>query len=120
MRIFVILILLSFTTLANADLIIKGGKKVVYTGNALQSGITITESETAPVNPQVNDVWRCITDGVIYVWNGTAWVVKNTTQNIKDEIAIFKTNISNVSDLATKKCLTSLGKIILNLYHETP
>ena len=117
MRIFILILFLLFTTLASADLVVSG-KKVVYTGNALQSGITITESEVAPTAPILNDIWRCITDGTIYTWNGTIWEVSNKTQAIKDEIAIFKANIANVNDPATKKCLVSLGKILLKLYKE--
>ena len=117
MRIFILILFLSFTTVASADLIVQG-KRVIYTGNALESGITITESEVAPTTPALNDIWRNITDGTIYIWNGTIWEVKNKDQAIKDEIAIFKANIGNVSDPAAKKCLQSLGKILLKLYKE--
>lgn len=87
-------------------------------GDTLTSGITLTESEVAPTNPALNDIWRCITDGTIYIWNGSIWGVKNKDQSIKDEIAIFKANISGVNDPQAKKCLQSLGKILLKLYKE--
>lgn len=115
MRILIILILLSFTTLANADLIVKG-RKVIFTGDALTNGVTLTESEIAPANPALNDVWRCITDGTIYVWNGTAWVVKNYNVDVKQYVQDFKTALSQVQDPAIKQCLKMLGKIILRLY----
>lgn len=117
MRIFILILFLAFTTVASADLVVSG-KKVIYTGNALQSGITITESKVAPANPKNLDIWRNITDGTIYTWTGTIWEVSNKTQAIKDEIVIFKANIGNVSDPAAKKCLVSMGKILLKLYKE--
>ncbi len=117
MRIFILILFLAFTTLANADLVVSG-KRVIFTGDALQSGKTITESEVAPTTPALNDIWRCITDGTIYTWNGSVWEVSNKTQDIKNEIAIFRANIVNVSDPAVKKCLVSLGKILLKLYKE--
>ncbi len=117
MRILIIIVLLSFTTIASADLIVKG-KRTIYTGDALTSGVTLTESEVAPTNPATNDIWRNITDGTIYVYNGTIWIVKNKTADIQTEIDIFKANIGNVSDVATRKCLKSLAVIILKLYKE--
>ena len=103
--------------LSFGELIVQG-KKTVYMGNALESGITVTEGDTTPENPQVNDLFRDIQDGIIYTWDGTAWKIKRTTQDIKDEIQIFKNNISGVDDLEARKCLKSLGKILLKLYGE--
>ena len=111
-----IIVFLLSASLVNADVVIKG-KRTIYTGNALQSGITITESEIAPENPNIGDIWRDITDGTVYIWDGS-WVVKNATPDIKDEIQVFKNNIGSVSDPATKKCLKALGKILLKLYKE--
>lgn len=112
-----IIFILLFPVLSNAELVIQG-KRTIYTGNAIQSGITITESEVAPTNPALNDVWRNITDGTIYTWNGTIWEVKNKTQEIKDEIVIFKKNIESVSDPAVKKCLKALKRMVFQLYKE--
>ena len=105
------------TTLATADLIVKG-KKVIFTGNAIESGATITEGLEPSENPKENDLWRDISDNTVYIYDGVNWVVKNNTQDIKNEIQIFKDNIVNITDPATKKCLKSLGKIILKLYKQ--
>ena len=100
-----------------AELVVHGSR-TIYTGNVLTPGITIVEGATAPENPIEGTIWRCITDGTIYTWNGTIWEVSNKTQDIKNEIAIFKTNINIVTDPAVKKCLKSLGVILLKLYKE--
>ena len=105
------------TSLSFGELIVNG-KKTVYMGNALESGITVTEGETAPTNPATGDLFRNIQDGTIYTWNGSIWVVNNLKQDIKDEIQIFKDNIELVTDPKAKKCLKSLEKIILRLYKE--
>ncbi len=103
--------------LVNAELVVKG-KKVIYTGNAIESGVTITEGMDVPENPKVNDLWRNISDNIVYIYDGNAWVVKNTTADIKNEIQIFKNNINNVDDPEAQKCLKALGKILLKLYKE--
>ena len=87
------------------------------TGNIIAPGPPVTEDDTPPINPVNGEIWRDITDGTIYIWDG-AWTVKNTTPDIKNEIQIFKANIQNVDDLEARKCLKSLGKILLKLYKE--
>ena len=120
MRLFIGIIIgfLLSVTIVNAELIVKG-KKVIYTGDALTTGITITESEIAPTNPKINDIWRDITDNTVYTYNGTAWVVKQTTPAIKAEIAIFKANITGVTDPKAKACLKSMARILLKIYKES-
>ena len=103
--------------LVRAELIVKG-KRVIYTGNATMPGLTITESIDVPVNPKTNDLWRNITDNTVYIYNGSAWVVKNTTVDIKNEVWVFKNNIAAVNDIEARKCLNALKKMVFNLYQE--
>ena len=120
MRLFIGIIigLLLLTSNAYAIIYSKGGVKI-ETGNVLEPGPDVIENDIAPVNPSIGTIWRDITDGTIYTWNGTTWLVRATSQDIKDEIVIFKTNIVNVQDPAVRKCLKSLGRIILKLYKES-
>ena len=92
---------------------------VMETGNALEPGITVTQSIEKPTNPSINDEYNDPRTGIVEVWNGSEWCVKNLTQDLKDEIAIFKANYNNVTDVATKKCLKALGKALLKLYNES-
>jgi|SRR3990167_2190512 len=103
--------------LVRAELIVKG-KRVIYTGDATMTRATITESIDVPVNPKTNDLWRDITDNIVYIYNGSAWVVKNATVDIRNEILIFKENIIGVDDIKAKKCLNALRRMIFKLYKE--
>ena len=105
------------TALVNADLIVRG-KRVVYTGDAITAKPTITESIEAPTNPQTNDLWRNISDNIIYIYDGSIWKVKNATVAIKNEIQVFKDNIAGVNDIKARKCLNALSKMIFKLYKE--
>ncbi len=89
------------------------------TGNVLEPGIKITESIQRPTNPSLNDEYVDPRTGIVEVWNGSAWVVKATTPEIKTEIQIFKDNIAGVTDPKAKKCLKSLAKILLKIYRES-
>src|SRR3990167_8397014 len=103
--------------LARAELIVKG-RSIIYAGNVVTCKPTITESVDTPTSPRVNDIWRDTANNIVYIYNGSAWVVKRTTQSIKNEILVFKNNITGVDDPETMKCLKSLGKILLLLYGE--
>ena len=103
--------------LARADLIVRG-KRVVYTGDTITAKPTITESADTPTSPHVNDLWRNITDNTIYIYNGIAWVVKNATVDIKNEIRVFKDNIAAVDDIEARKCLNALSRMVFKLYKE--
>ena len=103
--------------LVNADLIVRG-KRVVYTGDTITAKPTITESIEAPTNPQVNDLWRDITNNIVYIYNGRAGGGKRTTQSIKNDIQIFKDNIIAVDDIEARKCLNALSRMVFKLYKE--
>ena len=120
MRLFIGIIIgfLISTAIVEARVFTKGGI-TMETGDVINPGSSVTEDDIAPTNPTTGDLFRDIIDGTIYTWNGTAWVVKRTTQDIKDEIAIFKANIAGVDDLEARKCLKSLARILLKLYKES-
>ena len=119
MRLFIgVILVLLLPAIANADLIVNGSR-VVYTGTVFGSGITLTESMEEPTDPITGDIWRDIDDGTIFEYDGSDWVVRNKTQDIKDEIQIFKDNIGGVNDPEAKKCLKALGKVLLKLFRET-
>ena len=117
MRIFILILFLSFTINAYATVYNKGGLKI-ETGNVLERGPDVYENEVAPTGVAIGTIWRDITKGIIFVWNGSAWVDEKLSQDIKDEIAIFRANINSISDPATKKCLKSLAVLLLKLYKE--
>lgn len=110
-----ILIVLLWCSLGNCDLIVKGNR-TVYTGEGFQK---LTEGPEAPVNPTENDMWRDTSDNTLYYFDDSEWVVKRTTQDIKDEIQVFKNNIAGVNDIEARRCLKALGKILLKLYKES-
>ena len=120
MRLFIGIIIgfLISTAIVEARVFTKGGI-TMETGDVINPGSSVTEDDIAPTNPTTGDLFRDITDGTIYTWNGSAWVVKNTTQDIKDEVTIFKANIAGVDDLEARKCLKSLARILLKLYKES-
>lgn len=117
MKIFLILLIsiLPLSVLPHDEGLNITGSVITY----LTPTIILTEGPDAPDNPNVNDLWRNTDNNTLYKYDGSTWIVKNLTQDIKDEIAIFKTNLSQVSDPRAKKCLRSLGKAVLKLYQES-
>ena len=103
--------------LVRAELIVKG-KSIIYAGNVVTGKPTITESADTPTSPRVNDIWRDTANNIVYIYNGSAWVVKNATVAIKNEIQVFKDNIAGVNDIKARKCLNALKKMVFKLYQE--
>ena len=121
MRLFIgiIIVFLLCPTLAFAGDILVTNGIIMHTGNVLEPGITVTLKLQKPTNPSINDEYNDPRTGIVEVFNGTDWVVKNKTIDIANEIAIFRANYNNVTDVATKKCLKALGKALLKLYNES-
>lgn len=46
---------------------------LVWNGNQWVAPKAATASDTAPTDPAVGDMWFNTTNGVLYVWDGTAW-----------------------------------------------
>ena len=90
MRILILILFLSFTTVASADIFVKGGIKM-QTGNVLEPGITIYESPTEPATKNINDEWKNSRTGIISKWDGKKWVEvlsadKITIQDLQKQI----------------------------------
>ncbi len=117
MRIIIIIVLLLSTNLAFADVLATGGI-TMSTGNVLEPGVTVTIKLQKPTNPKIGDEYNDPRTGIVEVWNGTGWVVKNKTADIANEIQIFKDNIAGVNDPEAKACLRAIGKAVLKLYKE--
>ena len=104
MRYLIIAILvLSFTTLASADILVKGGIKM-QTGNALEPGITVYERPTEPATKNINDEWKNPRTGIISKWDGKKWVEvlsadKITIQDLQKQINLL---IARVEKLEKK------------------
>ena len=120
MRLFIGIIIgfLLSTVIVEARVFTKGGIRM-ETGDIINPGPSVTEDDAAPVNPVNGEIWRDITDGTIYTWNGSVWTVRNKSPDIQAEIDIFKANINSVNDPNARKCLKALGRIILKLYKDT-
>ena len=103
--------------LVRAELIVKG-KSIIYAGNVVTGKPTITESADTPTSPRVNDIWRDTANNIVYIYNGSAWTVKNATADIKDEVRVFKNNIAAVDDIEARKCLNALSRMVFKLYKE--
>jgi len=118
MRLFIIIVFLLCPTLAFAGDILVTNGIIMHTGNVLEPGVTVTLKLQKPTNPSINDEYNDPRTGIVEVFNGTDWVVKNKTIDIANEIAIFKANLSGITDPKAKACIKALGKAILKLYKE--
>lgn len=112
-RLIILLLFLSFSLNTYGEWNIKGSK-ITY----LNNGLTITESEVAPDNPEIGSLWKDINNNITYIWDGDSWECKRTTQEVKNLIDEFKSELIQVSDIHAKKALKALGKIVGKLYKE--